>query len=174
MTGVSVPDKMSTSNPNLASTTVSPDAPAVIQTVAVGPLTTTFTPNGQCSDPVNVGDTTYTVTKDGRTQLMAVFNYRQMLQCETSKLMPDCLPTAFSSAYISVGTDISTSYPVFSPGNACPAGYVANCTMQSSVTQFHPGSIQAWPVLKASETAIGCCPKYAKTHYHTVFYLQEC
>lgn len=146
-----------TSQPTTASVpSATTGQPSIVATVIAGPLTTTFNPIGICNTPVDSTQSINVITK-GVTE--SIYIYHPLAQCGPSLVLQGCFPTAFSSAYTSIGSNLTATYPVMSPGNICPAGYGASCTMRRSISTFGPTTLQEWPLLGSEEVAIGCCPR---------------
>lgn len=84
-------------------------------------------------------------------------------------LIESCYPSGFASSFgvTDDNTGKWTSQPlVYSPGLACPSGYLPQCTVERAKGLPNPatGSTTVyadnviWSMLNEDETAIGCCP----------------
>lgn len=84
-------------------------------------------------------------------------------------LIHSCYPPKFASSFGLTGDDVGkwTSQPlVYSPGLACPSGYLPQCTIERSkglsnpamTYTMAPADNAVWSILNDDEIAIGCCP----------------
>lgn len=129
--------------------------PAPTSRTIIGPLTTTFTPPAEC--------TTIGAFRSGR----GVASFYRSAGCSNSALIDatTCLPPASSPLPSSVlNTDANLNgLGIYSPGLACPAGYVTACKQQmdargSDVPPQDASSTKFQFPLIPNETAVGCCP----------------
>ena len=109
----------------------------------LGPLTTTFTPPPAC---------TIAVGSKPLFQDLEPFAHLGK-KCTLFKPAdePSCWPPMASGASIGQG--------YYSPGLNCPSGYATACSATGG-----KGGKSDWPLqfqLRAQETAVGCCPRYA-------------
>ena len=117
----------------------------------LGPLTTTYTPSGICT---NYGGST-----DDFVAFQAQGCNGGVLQ-DTASCWPSATIPAPNPPYYSWG--------FYSPGTICPSGYYSACgtgfanAAASATTSISDFTFQ-YPIL-AEETAVGCCPKYVKTY----------
>lgn len=127
-------------------------------TTNLGPLATTFMPASGCS--LLTIETNTPVTTSGY-----LFNvdllYGYQCSSKSAIVSSDCVPISYAPFLDQLRNDTdrqSGTFPVYSPGNACPAGYGASCTMTSGIG-FTTGIQRQWSLLQNGETAIGCCPR---------------
>ncbi|KAL5093384.1 hypothetical protein Trisim1_011188 [Trichoderma cf. simile WF8] len=84
-------------------------------------------------------------------------------------LIQSCYPSGFASSFGRTDDNIGkwTSQPlVYSPGLACPSGYLPQCTIERgeglsnpvTTNTMAPADNAIWSMLNDGETAIGCCP----------------
>ncbi|KAL7914053.1 hypothetical protein GGI35DRAFT_233166 [Trichoderma velutinum] len=84
-------------------------------------------------------------------------------------LIQSCYPSGFASSFGRTDDNIGrwTSQPlVYSPGLACPSGYLPQCTVErgkglsnAAITNtMAPADNAIWSMLNDDEIAIGCCP----------------
>lgn len=84
-------------------------------------------------------------------------------------LINTCYPPNFASSFTpgDYNTGKWTFQPrVYSPGLACPSGYLSQCTIErvnglpnsAATTQAAQADQVIWGMLNDGETAIGCCP----------------
>ncbi|KAG8405437.1 hypothetical protein J3458_022092 [Metarhizium acridum] len=157
-------DATITSEPVLA-------ARSTLQTTNLGALTTTFTPPDDCTSLTN----RYFTLDNPRT-----YYYNYGFTCNVNGVdglvfgpmaKPTCFPESFASAFTCEFelSDMVTPYPVYSPGSVCPHGYGPSCTISRPAGTALYGAANATSglnlaerkiqrMLKAGETAIGCCP----------------
>lgn len=127
-------------------------------TTNLGPLTTTFVPAPQCSDLTIEANTP--ITTSGYSFNADVL-YGYQCSSKSAIVSSGCVPISYATFLDSLRQETdraSGTFPVYSPGNACPAGYGASCTMTSG-TGFTTGIQKQWSLLQEGETAIGCCPR---------------
>ncbi|KHN97379.1 uncharacterized protein MAM_04976 [Metarhizium album ARSEF 1941] len=156
----------------VTTTTPAPASRSPLRTINLGALTTTFTPPDDCtsltaryyvSDEPKTYRLNYGFTCGG-SEAQGVLYGRPMAK-------PTCFPSSFAPAFTCEFelSDMVTPYPVYSPGLVCPHGYGPSCTISrpaatppldaantTSYSNRAERSIQR--MLKAGETAIGCCP----------------
>lgn len=84
-------------------------------------------------------------------------------------LTQSCYPPKFASSFAPTDYDTgkwASQPPIYSPGLACPSGYLPTCTIEriqgvtNSVTATTAANANnvIWSMLHDGETAIGCCP----------------
>lgn len=84
-------------------------------------------------------------------------------------LIQSCYPSGFASSFGRTDDNIGkwTSQPlVYSPGLACPSGYLPQCTVERgeglsnpvTTNTMAPADNAIWSMLNDGEIAIGCCP----------------
>lgn len=82
-------------------------------------------------------------------------------------LTQSCYPPKFASSFKPTSYDTgkwSSHPPIYSPGLACPSGYLPTCTVErikgstnSAATATNANNV-IWSMLNEGEIAIGCCP----------------
>lgn len=127
-----------------------------VQGTLLGPLTTTWSMPDSCS--VHVVECT-TCVEGYRGQQCVISDERGVPKDHTT-----CWPPAIQRA----GTPVPAfnGWGFYSPGLACPTGYMAACTAE------YEGRSD-WAVefpLIAGETAIGCCPTSVPPYPPTIFH----
>lgn len=134
--------------------------------IELGPLTTTFSRSAS-----QTGCSTLRFVQDLTTLASVAYG----LDCNFS-VARDCYPGVFGQVYNDEGNrNIDAAYQpaVFSPGNACPAGYVTACSYErrQGTSKSEDGEWEStwsrfdttitgniWDYMEDGETAIGCCP----------------
>lgn len=130
----------------MTSTTSSDSASRLV----LGPLTTTFTADPVCATPFLNGDG---------------FDGYLCQQCDGTSGSNSIRDDASCWPPVTVTTPSPplAGWGLYSPGLACPVGYVSACTnalldngLPSALSSEDPFSFQH--ALTAGETAVGCCP----------------
>lgn len=84
-------------------------------------------------------------------------------------LTQSCYPPKFASSFFPTDYDTgkwTSQPPIYSPGLACPSGYLPTCTIErikgatesAAATTAANANNVIWSMLNDGETAIGCCP----------------
>ncbi|OAA39954.1 hypothetical protein NOR_05948 [Metarhizium rileyi] len=135
-------------------------------TVNLGALTTTFTPADNCAVLTLVGY----FERAAEDYVTAHVTWMRGITCSSystaRKAITSCFPERWGPAYNNIDTWAGPNavYPVYSPGLACPKGYVTGCTMvppnrdATNVVTSSAATVSKWGALAKGETAFGCCP----------------
>ncbi|KAK1826182.1 hypothetical protein QBC39DRAFT_398558 [Podospora conica] len=116
--------------------------------VILGPLTTTFTPPPQCSVGVGICSTCNVVF------------YGQTCVSSGAQDGTTCWPPTTPGALAPKPT--LQGWGFYSPGIACPSGYVSRCSAVADSDREPGWKLQF--VQAAGETAVGCCPPGFNCH----------
>lgn len=186
--------------------------------VNLGPLTTTFSPPGDCTSlrfinenvvfmgaaigygcyevqwssapcttdsgilpPIHICPTAQTITVDvlgstivwscqpsqTGTQSVSFCAVKSTSANRDFSLTQSCYPPNFASSFKPTSYDTgkwSSHPPIYSPGLACPSGYLPTCTVErikgstNSAAAATNANNVIWSLLNEGEIAIGCCP----------------
>lgn len=131
-----------------------------INFTTLGPISTVFTPSSRCSHNVNFEVGYYPAES-------TEYQWGRGFECgrDIRQISSGCLPKDYIAAFRNTNRETYDNCPIHSPGAGCPAGYTSACAISStrSATSLSlEGAVDYNLNIASGETAIGCCPRYAK------------